>query len=61
VQSLYVDCVRLVDSMLQEVTDLMTEKEIRLRVPLEELDLLLSASKPMEIQPSHFDNNAEAV
>lgn len=48
--------------MLQEVTDLMTEKEIRLRVPLEELDLLLSASKPMEVNPnSDFDDIALSI
>ena len=38
--------------MLQEVTDLMTEKEIRLRVPLEELDLLTAASRPIDDDPS---------
>jgi hypothetical protein len=43
---LYMDCVRLVPGMLQEVADLMTEKELRLRTPLEELDLLLVASQP---------------
>lgn len=42
------DCVRLVPEMLQEVVDLMTEKELRLRTPLEELDLLLAGSKPPE-------------
>jgi len=35
-----------VPEMLQEVVDLMTEKELRLRTPLEELDLLLTASRP---------------
>ena len=34
--------------MLQEVVDLITEKELRLRTPLEELDLLLIGSKPAE-------------
>jgi len=34
--------------MLQEVVDLITEKELRLRTPLEELDLLLAGSKPIE-------------
>ena len=43
-QNLYVSCVRLVPEILHEVNDLMTEKEIRLRLPLEELDLLMSAS-----------------
>lgn len=35
------DCVRYVPEMLQEVNDLMTEKELRVRTPLEELSLLL--------------------
>jgi len=43
-----VDCARLVPEMLQEVVDLMTEKELRLRAPLEELDLLLTASRPAD-------------
>ncbi|RUS78263.1 hypothetical protein EGW08_013979 [Elysia chlorotica] len=33
------------DSELQEMTDLMTEEEIRVRMPYEELDLLLTAEK----------------
>ena len=42
------DCARLVPDMLQEIVDLITEKELRLRTPLEELDLLLTGSKPIE-------------
>ncbi|XP_078263361.1 nuclear exosome regulator NRDE2 [Rhinoraja longicauda] len=38
---LYLDAVRLLPERLQEITDLMTEKDIRLRLPLEELDILL--------------------
>ncbi|XP_055496192.1 nuclear exosome regulator NRDE2 [Leucoraja erinacea] len=38
---LYLDAVRLLPERLQEITDLMTEKEIRLRLPLEELDILV--------------------
>ena len=34
--------------MLQEIVDLITEKELRLRTPLEELDLLLTGSKPID-------------
>jgi len=34
--------------MLQEIIDLITEKELRLRAPLEELDLLLAGSTPIE-------------
>jgi len=48
IQALYVDCARLVPEMLQEVVDLITEKELRLRTPLEELDLLLAGSRPVE-------------
>ncbi len=36
------DCVRYFPDMLQEATDIMTEKEIRLRTPLEELKLLMA-------------------
>jgi len=47
-----VDCARLVPEMLQEVVDLITEKELRLRTPLEELDLLIAGSKPVESSPA---------
>lgn len=36
------------DSELQEVMDLMTEEEIRIRMPLEELDLLLTAENDLD-------------
>ncbi|KFP81633.1 Protein NRDE2, partial [Apaloderma vittatum] len=38
---LYMDAVEYFPDNLQETLDLMTEKELRVRVPLEELDLLL--------------------
>ncbi|XP_018414025.1 PREDICTED: protein NRDE2 homolog [Nanorana parkeri] len=38
---LYMDAVEYFPEQLQEVADLMTEKELRVRLPLEELDLLL--------------------
>uniref|UniRef100_A0A3B4YVV0 NRDE-2, necessary for RNA interference, domain containing n=1 Tax=Stegastes partitus TaxID=144197 RepID=A0A3B4YVV0_9TELE len=38
---LYMDAVQLFPEHLQEFVDLMTEKELRLRLPLEELDILL--------------------
>ncbi|CAM9312156.1 unnamed protein product [Lampetra planeri] len=41
VKGLYMDAVQLFPDQLQEFVDLMTEKEIRLRLPLEELDILL--------------------
>ncbi len=34
------DCMHYFPDSLQEVCDLMVEKELRLRTPLEELDLL---------------------
>lgn len=40
-QGLYMDGVQLFPEHLQEFADLMTEKELRLRLPLEELDILL--------------------
>ena len=42
------DCAHLVPEMLQEVVDLITEKELRLRTPLEELDLLIAGSRPLD-------------
>ncbi|XP_054652067.1 nuclear exosome regulator NRDE2 isoform X2 [Dunckerocampus dactyliophorus] len=41
VKGLYMDAVQLFPENLQEFIDLMTEKELRLRLPLEELDILL--------------------
>uniref|UniRef100_A0A8D0D0N6 NRDE-2, necessary for RNA interference, domain containing n=1 Tax=Sander lucioperca TaxID=283035 RepID=A0A8D0D0N6_SANLU len=40
-KGLYMDAVQLFPEHLQEFVDLMTEKELRLRLPLEELDILL--------------------
>ncbi|XP_052272144.1 nuclear exosome regulator NRDE2-like isoform X2 [Dreissena polymorpha] len=43
VKSIYLDGVKyLGDSELQEIVDLMTEKEIRVQIPVEELDILIS-------------------
>uniref|UniRef100_A0A8C4R166 NRDE-2, necessary for RNA interference, domain containing n=1 Tax=Eptatretus burgeri TaxID=7764 RepID=A0A8C4R166_EPTBU len=41
VKVLYLDAVRLFPERLQEMVDLLTEKELRVRLPLEELDILL--------------------
>ncbi|XP_068110673.1 nuclear exosome regulator NRDE2 [Hyperolius riggenbachi] len=38
---LYMDAAEYFPDQLQEIVDLMTEKELRVRLPLEELDLLL--------------------
>nr|XP_012805530.2 nuclear exosome regulator NRDE2 [Jaculus jaculus] len=40
-KALYMDAVQYFPDELQEVLDLMTEKELRVRMPLEELELLL--------------------
>ncbi|XP_035529629.1 nuclear exosome regulator NRDE2 [Morone saxatilis] len=40
-KGLYMDGVQLFPEHLQEFVDLMTEKELRVRLPLEELDILL--------------------
>ncbi|XP_067311224.1 nuclear exosome regulator NRDE2 [Pseudorasbora parva] len=41
VKGLYMDAVQLFPERMQEFLDLMTEKELRLRVPMEEVDILL--------------------
>uniref|UniRef100_A0A8C1WRH9 NRDE-2, necessary for RNA interference, domain containing n=1 Tax=Cyprinus carpio TaxID=7962 RepID=A0A8C1WRH9_CYPCA len=41
VKGLYMDAVQLFPERVQEFLDLMTEKELRLRVPMEEVDILL--------------------
>lgn len=38
---LYMDAVEHFPDEMQEILDLMTEKELRVRLPLEELELLL--------------------
>uniref|UniRef100_I3KTW5 NRDE-2, necessary for RNA interference, domain containing n=1 Tax=Oreochromis niloticus TaxID=8128 RepID=I3KTW5_ORENI len=40
-KGLYMDAVQLFPDHLQEFVDLLTEKELRVRLPLEELDILL--------------------
>ena len=37
------DAVQKLPEDVQDIVDLMTEKEIRLRAPLEEIELLLQA------------------
>ena len=44
-QVLYYDVVRLLPSEAESVIELMEEKELRQRAPLEEVKLLLSANK----------------
>lgn len=38
---LYLDAAQNLPEDVQDIVDLMTEKEIRLRAPLEEIELLL--------------------
>jgi len=38
---LYMDAVQHIPDDIQDIVDLMTEKEIRLHAPLEEIELLL--------------------
>lgn len=40
-QALYMDAVLLFPELLQEFVDLMMEKDLRLRLPLEELAVLM--------------------
>lgn len=40
-QGVYMDGMQLFPERMQEFVDLMTEKELRLRLPVEELDILL--------------------
>ncbi|KAG8449057.1 hypothetical protein GDO86_015928 [Hymenochirus boettgeri] len=40
-KGLYMDAIEYFPDQLQEIIDLMTEKELRVRIPIEELDLLL--------------------
>lgn len=40
-QVLYMDAIEYFPDELQEILDLMVEKELRVRLPIEELELLL--------------------
>lgn len=40
-QVLYMDAIEYFPGEMQEILDLMTEKELRVRLPVEELELLL--------------------
>ncbi|XP_063603586.1 nuclear exosome regulator NRDE2-like [Penaeus indicus] len=48
VKSLYLDCVRLMPSLLKEIVNLMAEKGVRVRLPLEELQVLLETELELE-------------
>ena len=41
-QELYLEGIHMFGNQLQELVDMMTEKEIRVQIPVEELDILMS-------------------
>lgn len=51
------DCVRYVPEILQEVNDLLTEKELKIRTPLEELALLMSGKQTIMNEGPEEDEN----
>ena len=51
---LYCDAVKLLPSEAERISELMEEKELRLRAPLEEVKLLLTASEAVEHRPSVY-------
>lgn len=42
-QALYMDIIRNFPEEIEETIDLLMEKELRVRVPLEEIELLMNA------------------
>ena len=58
-QVLYKDAVGVFGAgQLQEVVDLMAEKEIRIQIPAEEVDLLL-ASNPAAADPGRRESDSD--
>lgn len=52
------DGVRYVPEILQEVNDLLTEKELKIRTPVEELALLMSGKQTvMDERPAEDDTS----
>ncbi|KAG0730299.1 Protein NRDE2 [Chionoecetes opilio] len=56
VKSVYLDCVRLLPGMLREVVKLLTEKGMRVRLPLEELQVL--TEKELEFEEENDSTNS---
>ena len=54
---LYTDLVRLCPDQLTEAINLMEEKELRLRTPLEELDLLMSLATSLATEQCKDEQN----
>ena len=44
-QTLYTDAIGYFPEKLVELMDIMTEKELRIRAPIEELDILMETSE----------------
>ncbi|XP_042203709.1 nuclear exosome regulator NRDE2-like isoform X2 [Homarus americanus] len=51
VKSVYLDCARLMPSMLKEIMNLLSEKGLRVRLPLEELQVLTEIELDLEEEP----------
>ncbi|XP_050685955.1 nuclear exosome regulator NRDE2-like isoform X2 [Eriocheir sinensis] len=59
VKSVYLDCVRLLPGMLKEVVRLLTEKGMRVRLPLEELQVLTETELEFEDEKKDEDSDSE--
>ncbi|MPC83976.1 Protein NRDE2 [Portunus trituberculatus] len=59
VKSVYLDCVRLLPGMLREVVKLLTEKGMRVRLPLEELEVLTEKELEFEDEDNSESSNSE--
>ncbi|RXG61097.1 Protein NRDE2-like protein [Armadillidium vulgare] len=56
---LYLDCISFLPEKMDEIFRMMTEKGIRIRLPLEELDLLLEEEKEdLEAEEIPEENNS---
>lgn len=56
---MYLDCVRLLPGMLREVVKLLTEKGMRVRLPLEELQVLTEKELEFEDENENKDSSSE--
>ena len=55
------DLIGYLPSSLKEVTSLITEKDLRLRFPLEELQVLLEAEKEEDLDELPQDPTTEQI
>lgn len=56
---MYLDCVRLLPGMLKEVVRLLTEKGMRVRLPLEELQVLTETELEFEDEKRGEESDSE--